>query len=102
MLDNIFSDLLGNAREQANRMHEELAKIRLEENYKGVKVVADGNGHIIDLQIDDSLLSEDKEMLQDIIVLALNKINDKAEAEKRKYSEKMSQDLLGGIGGMFN
>ena len=57
-----------------------------------VSVTVKGNHEVVRVNIDKEALEDDLEMVQDMIVLALNDANKKIEAE--------SQKLLGGFGGM--
>ena len=57
----------------------------------GVTVIMLGSHHIIDVKIDDELL-EDKEMLQDAIVVA---INNGVEVVDKKTQEEMSRFTMG-------
>ena len=50
-----------------------------------------GNHEVVSVKIDPEALDDDKEMVEDMIVLALNDANKKIEAESNK--------LLGGFGG---
>ncbi len=57
-----------------------------------VSVVVKGNHEVVSVTIDPEAAADDLEMVQDMIVLALNDASKKVEAE--------SQKLLGGFGGM--
>ena len=57
-----------------------------------VTVEVKGSHEVISVTIDPEAAADDLEMVQDMIVLALNDANKKIEAE--------SQKLLGGFGGM--
>ncbi len=57
-----------------------------------VKVEVRGDHEVVSVTIDPEALEDDIEMVQDMIVSALNDANKKVEAE--------SQKLLGGFGGL--
>lgn len=57
-----------------------------------VSVDVKGNHEVVAVNIDKEAAADDLEMVQDMLVLALNDANKKIEAE--------SQKLLGGFGGM--
>ncbi len=57
-----------------------------------VSVTVKGNHEVVAVNIDKEAIEDDLEMVQDMIVLALNDANKKIEAE--------SQKLLGGFGGL--
>lgn len=87
---------LGNLMKQAQQMQEnmkraqaELANIEVEGQAGSgmVKVVMTCRNEVKRVSIDDSLLSEDKEMLEDLIVTALNDATRKAE---KTANDKMS------------
>ena len=56
-----------------------------------VEAQVKGNHEVVAIKIDPEAIEDDLEMVQDMIVLALNDANKKIEAE--------SQKLLGGFGG---
>ena len=56
-----------------------------------VEAQVKGNHEVVGIKIDPEAIEDDLEMVQDMIVLALNDANKKIEAE--------SQKLLGGFGG---
>ena len=56
-----------------------------------VEAQVKGNHEVVSIKIDPEAIEDDLEMVQDMIVLALNDANKKVEAE--------SQKLLGGFGG---
>lgn len=58
-----------------------------------VSVSANGEGEIIDINIDDSLL-EDKESLQILLMSALNDVLKSVEANRKS----MAMQMLGGFG----
>ena len=57
-----------------------------------VSVEVKGNHEVVSVTIDPEAAKDDLEMVQDMVVLALNDANKKIDAE--------SQKLLGGFGGM--
>jgi len=93
-----LGDLMKQAQEmQANmqKVQEELAQAEVtgEAGAGLVSVVMTGRHDLRRVQIDDSLLSEDKEILEDLIAAAVNDAVRKVEANSR---EKMS-DMTAGI-----
>ncbi|BFM15260.1 YbaB/EbfC family nucleoid-associated protein [Maricurvus nonylphenolicus] len=95
---NGLGDLMKKAQEmQANmqKMQEELANAEvLGESGAGlVKVTMTGRHDVKKVEIDSSLMSEDKEMLEDLLAAAVNDAVRKVEANSR---EKMT-DLTGGM-----
>jgi len=71
-----------------------LEKIRVEASAGGgmVKVIADGQGNVISITIEPELLKEkelDIEMLQDLIVAAVNEAKNLAKEESQKEMKKI-------------
>jgi hypothetical protein len=93
---------LGNLMKQAQamqdnmkKMQEEVANMEVEGQAGGgmVKVTMTGRHDIKRVQIDDSLMSDDKEMLEDLIAAA---VNDAVRQVEKTTQEKMS-GLTGGL-----
>ena len=87
---------LGNLMKQAQAMQanlqkaqEELAKLEITGEAGGglVKVVMNGRHDVKRVTIDDSLLSDDKEMLEDLVAAA---VNDAVRAIEKKSKDTMS------------
>jgi len=94
---------LGNIMKQAQRMQAELQKAQEElasmeisgESGGGmVQIVMTGRHEVRRVSIDDSLLSDDKEMLEDLIAAA---INDAVHKLERTTKDKFS-GMTGGMG----
>ena len=65
-----------------------------------IKVIANGNKLITSVEIDQSFLSSaDKEELEELLVVAVNKAIEQAENVHQTEMQTMSQDMLGGLGG---
>ena len=98
-----MKDGLGNIMKQAQKMQENLQKAQEEianmeiigQSGAGlVTVTMTGRHDVKKLEIDPSLLSDDKEMLEDLIAAAINDANRRVESATQ---EKMS-GLAGGMG----
>lgn len=94
---------MGNLMKQAQQMQEnmkraqaELANVEVEGQAGSgmVKVVMTCRNEVKRVSIDDSLMSDDKEMLEDLIVTALNDATRKAEAASQ---ERMSGLMPAGM-----
>jgi DNA-binding YbaB/EbfC family protein len=84
------------AREMQARMQEQMARIRVESTAGGgmVKVVVNGAKRLESLVIDPSVVAKDDvEMLQDMIVAAVNDAH-------RKVDEQLGSSLSGLMGGL--
>lgn len=87
---------LGNLMKQAQKMQEDMQKAQEElknleiEGQAGggmVKVVMTGKHEVRKVQIEDNLLSDDKDMLEDLIAAAMNDASNKVEQlTKDQYS----------------
>lgn len=80
---------------QIMKIKEELAKRRVEATSGGgmVKAVASGEGELISIEIEPQIIqSGDREMLQDLIVAAVNEVLRKA---KELTAEEMSRITKG-------
>ncbi len=75
--------------EDMQRMQEEIANLQIEGQSGGglVKVVMNGQHELAKVSIDDSLVSDDKDMLEDLIAAAVNDATQKlANASKERLS----------------
>jgi len=89
-------ELMRQAKEMQTRMQEQMARTRVESTAGGgmVKVVVNGAKHLESLVIDPSVVSKDDvEMLQDMIVAAVNDAH-------RKVDEQLGSSLSGLMGGL--
>lgn len=73
---------------------EALEKIRVEASAGGgmIKAIADGHGNILSIKIEPELLKEtnfDVEMIQDLIVAAVNEAKNLAKSEAQKEMQKI-------------
>jgi len=97
--------MMGKVKEVQDKMkaaQESLALIKVEgESGAGmVKVVVNGKKKLISLDIDPSLLNDkDKEMLQDLVVAAVNMATEKAEERAKEELKKSTEGILPNIPG---
>ena len=75
----------------------ELENTSYEGNSSLVKVVINGKKEVISvkLNIEEDITTEDVEMLEDMIMVAMNDAGKKADADKEKRLGKYSQGLTG-------
>ena len=93
-----FGGMLKKAQEMQQKMMEAKASLKNIQaegvaNNGAVKVILNGNHEMIKIEIDPKLMTEEKEVLEDLIVIATN--NAKKEIEI-KSSEEMSK-ITGGL-----
>ena len=89
-------DMMRQAKEMQDRLQKQMAEVRVEATAGGgmVTVVMNGTKQVESLVIDPTVVSKDDvEMLQDMIVAALNDA-------QRKVDERLSQSMSGLMGGL--
>jgi DNA-binding YbaB/EbfC family protein len=88
--------MMQQAREMQEKLQQQMAGLRVEATAGGgmVTVVLSGSKQVVSVKIDPDVVSkEDVEMLQDLIVAALNDAN-------RKVDEQLGQSMSGLMGGL--
>ena len=101
MFDKLFQ-----AQQKAEEVKKRLDSISVFGETEGgkVRVVASANKEIREITIDNEFLEQlhDKEELEELLVVALNKALQQAENVSQAEMQVVSQDLLGGLGGLGN
>ncbi|MBD1423068.1 YbaB/EbfC family nucleoid-associated protein [Sphingobacterium chuzhouense] len=101
MFDKLFQ-----AQQKAEEVKKRLDSISVFGETEGgkVRVVASASKEIREVTIDDEFLKQldDKEELEELLVVALNKALQQAENVSQAEMQVVSQDLLGGLGGLGN
>lgn len=103
MLD--MMKMMGKVKEVQEKMkaaQENLAHIKVEgESGAGlVKAVVNGKKQVVSIDIDASLLNvKDKEMLQDLVVAAINMATEKADEKAKEELRKSTDGILPNIPG---
>jgi hypothetical protein len=62
-----------------------------------VKVKVNGKQEVLELCIDESTLQEDKEVVEDLIVSAMNKALSKAQADSQEKMNSVAGGMMGGL-----
>lgn len=91
-----IQSMMQQAKQMQQHLQQQMADLRVEAASGGgmVTVVVSGNKVVQSIRIDPDVVSkEDVEMLQDLIVAALNDAN-------RKVDERMGQSMSGLMGGL--
>ncbi|WOK05016.1 MAG: YbaB/EbfC family nucleoid-associated protein [Imperialibacter sp.] len=97
--------MMGKVKEVQDKMkaaQENLARIEVEgESGAGmVKAVVNGKKKLVSLDIDPSLLNDkDKEMLQDLVIAAVNMATEKADEKAKEEIKKSTEGVLPNIPG---
>ena len=91
-----IQQMMQQAKEMQDRLQKQLAEMRVEATAGGgmVTVVMSGTKQLQSIRIDPEVVSKDDvEMLQDLIVAAINDAN-------RKVDEQLGQSMSGLMGGL--
>ena len=100
MFDKLFQ-----AQQKAEEIKKRLDTISVSGEAEGglIRVVGTANKEIKEITIDPVFLSNaDKEELEELLVVALNKAITQAENISQAEMQAASKDMLGGLGGLFN
>jgi DNA-binding YbaB/EbfC family protein len=96
-------DKLMQAQQKAGEVKERLNAITVSGSAEGGKitVTANGNKMVQAIIIDEDFFKEtDKEQLEELMVIAINKAMEQAENVSQSEMEAMTKDMLGGLGGL--
>src|SRR5260221_12871747 len=78
-----------------------LLKINGESGGGIVKAIVNGKRQLISLDIDAAILkAEDKTLIQDLVVAAVDKASEEADVHAREQIKKSTEDMLSNIPGM--
>ena len=96
MFKGNMNKLMKQAKEMQDKMmqtQKEIESMEIEGNSGGgaVKVKLNGKKEIISLDINDELLKDDKEMLEDMIIVCINQAQEEV--------DRISKDKMGAISG---
>lgn len=98
MFDKLFQ-----AQQKADEVKARLATISVSAEAEGgkIKVIASANKEIREINIEPAFLaSAEKEELEELLMVALNKALAQAEQVSQAEMQAVSQDMLGGLGGL--
>lgn len=104
----MFGDLLGNMEQQQAAMREKLdsVEVNAEAGDGAVSVTASGNGEIINVAINKEKIDlTDTDELEDLLVVALNRVLEKADAEEAAATQESLKSIMppgmGGLGSLL-
>ena len=102
MFKGNMSKLLKQAKdmqEQIEQAQSQLSELVIEADSGGgmVSVKVNGKQEIIELNIDPDAMSEDKEMLEDLIISALNKALSKSKSDSQEKMNSIAGGMMGGM-----
>lgn len=101
----MLNDLLGNMEESQKAMKEKLSGITIDGEAGGgaIKVTVNANRELLDINFDTSKLDwEDKEMVADLLITAINRTMKAAADREQIEAQGMMKDMLPpGLGGLL-
>ena len=102
MFKGNMSKLLKQAKdmqEQIEQAQSQLSELVIEADSGGgmVSVKVNGKQEIIELNIDSDAMSEDKEMLEDLIISAMNKALSKSKSDSQEKMNSIAGGMMGGM-----
>jgi len=100
MFDKLFE-----AKQKAEELKKRLDGITVSGSAEGgkISVTANANKVLQSITIDEEFLkSADKEELEDLLVIAVNRAIEQAENINQSEMAALSRDMLGGMGGLGN
>ncbi len=104
MFDDILKNLFNETKQKIEKQKKSLSEIIIEhqatDNKISIKI--NGDGKIVDLKISEDLLKENHEMLEDLLVVNLNKAIEKLDEVKNKEMEKIKGEAVPNIDELFN
>ncbi|MGZ3874148.1 MAG: YbaB/EbfC family nucleoid-associated protein [Mucilaginibacter sp.] len=99
MLDKILQ-----AQQKAGEVKQRLDAITVSGTAEAGKIIVTANGNkvIQSVSIDDEFFKEaDKEQLEELLVIAINKTMEQADNVSQSEMAAMTKDMFGGLGGLF-
>ena len=102
MFKGNMSKLLKQAQDvqkQIEQVQNQLSDMIIESEAGGgmVKVKVNGKQEVLELNIDQSTLEEDKEIIEDLIVSALNKALSKAQSDSQDKMNSVTGGMMSGL-----
>ena len=102
MFKGNMSKLLKQAQEMQSQIEEvqnQLSDMMIDADAGGgmVSVKVNGKQEGLELNIEESALGEEKEMLEDLIISAINKALSKAQAESQNKMNSVTGGMMGGM-----
>lgn len=96
---------MGDMQSKQKELQEKLGQLQVsaESGDGAVTITANANKEVLNIKIDQNKLSlEDVEELEDLMLIAVNRVLAKAGEEQEKASQNLMKDILPpGLGGLF-
>ena len=104
MFNGNMKKIMKQAKQMQDKMMEtqkELESMEIEGSSGGgaVKVIINGKKELLSLDIDSELLNDDKEILEDLIIVCINQAQNKVEEISKEKMGTISGGLPGGLPG---
>ena len=102
----MFKGNMSKLLKQAQSVQQEIEKVQNElsdmiiEGESGggmVKVKVNGKQEVLELNIDETTMEEDKEVIEDLIVSALNKALSKAQTDSQEKMNRVAGGMMSGL-----
>tara|TARA_Y100000741_G_C18229837_1_gene549348 strand:+ start:885 stop:1208 length:324 start_codon:yes stop_codon:yes gene_type:complete len=102
MFKGNMSKMLKQAQEMQKRMETVQSELRdtiIDADSGGgmVKVRINGNLEVLEINLQDEVLDEDKEMIEDLVISAVNKSITMAQAKSKEKMESVTGGMLSGL-----
>jgi nucleoid-associated protein EbfC len=97
-------DKLMQAQQKAGEVKQRLDAITVTGSAEGGKITISANGNKVVQSVtidDDFFKSADKEQLEELLVIAINKAMVQADNVSQSEMAAMTKDMFGGLGGLF-
>jgi len=97
-------DKLMEAQQKAGEVKKRLDAITVSGSAEGGKITVNANGNkvIQSINIDDDFFKQaDKEELEELLIVALNKALEQVDNVSQSEMAAMTQQMFGGLGGLF-
>ena len=85
--------------QEIEKVQNELSDMIIEQESGGgmVKVKVNGKQEVLELNIDETTMEEDKEVIEDLIVSALNKALSKAQTDSQEKMNSVAGGVMSGL-----
>jgi nucleoid-associated protein EbfC len=98
----MFGNIFGDFEKKQQEMLDKAAEIVVEEKNGGVSVTVNGKKEILNIAITDAALLTDKEQLEDLLIVTLNRALEEAGIQAAEQAQKLMEQILPpGMGDMF-
>ncbi len=97
----MFGNLLGDFEKKQKEVMDKAAEIVVSSETEGVKVTVNGKKEVVNISVDASLMT-DKEQLEDLLVVTINRALDEAGEKAASQAKELMQSMLPpGLGDLF-